>query len=54
VLPLLLAGVIALVFLVLILAGRPKGFVRIASTAAGLAVLVLGLTTLGLWVGGAI
>lgn len=49
VLPLILAGVITLVFLVLILAGRPKGFVRIASAVTGVAILALGLTTLGLW-----
>jgi len=54
VLPLLLAGVITLVFLVLILLGRPKGFVRLASAISGVAVLVLGLGTLGLWLGGAI
>ncbi len=54
VLPLILAGVITLVFVVLILLGRPKGFVRIVSTVSGVAVLALGLGTLGLWLAGAV
>ncbi len=51
-LPFLLAGVLVAVFLVLIAAGRPQGFVRVASAVSGIAVLVLGLLTVGLWAGG--
>jgi len=54
VLPLVLAGIVTVVFAVLILLGRPKGFVRIASAVSGVAILALGLTTLGLWLGGSV
>ncbi len=49
-----LVGVIVLVFVVLILLGRPQGFVRIAPAVSGIAVLVLGLATLGVWLAGAV
>lgn len=45
-LPLAFIGVLVAVFLALILLGRPKGFVRIASIATGFAVLVLGTATI--------
>ena len=54
VLPLVLAGIVTVVFVVLIALGRPKGFVRIASAVSGVSVLALGLTTLGLWLGGSL
>lgn len=50
VLPLAFVGVLVTVFLVLILLGRPQGFVRIASIVSGFAVVVLGLATLGSWI----
>ena len=53
-LPLAFVAILAVVFLVLILLGRPQGFVRIASIVAGFAVVVLGAATLGLWLGGAV
>ena len=51
-LPLTFVVALVTVFLVLILLGRPKGFVRVASLVAGLAVVVLGLATVGVWLTG--
>lgn len=51
-LPLAFVGVLVAVFLVLILLGRPQGFVRIASIATGLAVVVLGVATVVVWLTG--
>lgn len=52
-LPMVLVGALVATFLVLILLGRPQGFVRITSTVAAIAVLALGVTTIGLLAGGA-
>ena len=54
VLPLAFVAVLIAVFLVLILLGRPKGFVRIASIVSGFAVVALAAATLGVWLAGGV
>lgn len=51
-LPLAFVGVLVVVFAALILLGRPKGFVRIASLVTGIAVVVLGAASLLVWLAG--
>ncbi len=51
-LPLALVVVLVAVFLLLVLLGRPQGFVRIASLVVGFAVVVLGAATLAVWLSG--
>ena len=51
-LPLTLVVVLVAVFLVLVLLGRPQGFVRIASIVVGFAVVALGAATLAVWLAG--
>lgn len=51
-LPLAFVGVLIAVFAALILLGRPKGFVRIASIVTGFAVVVLGAATIVVWLAG--
>jgi len=51
-LPLAFVGVLVVVFAALILLGRPKGFVRIASLVTGIAVVVLGAASLVVWLAG--
>jgi len=53
-LPLAFVAILAVVFLVLILLGRPQGFVRIASLVAGFAVVGLGAATLAVWLAGGV
>ncbi|HWL60435.1 MAG TPA: hypothetical protein VNQ48_06085 [Microbacteriaceae bacterium] len=51
-LPLAFVGVLVVVFAALILLGRPKGFVRIASLVTGITVVVLGAASLVVWLAG--